>query len=249
LERLLIVPAAGTGSRLKSPLPKLLVPIAGRAMIDHVLALYAGIATRAALVVQPAALALVREHLASTPMPVEFLVQPEPTGMLDAIMLARPAVERLRPRRVWITWCDQVALLPSTIDKLRVADDAIPEPLLALPTCRRAAPYVHFDRDGGRITRVRHRREGDPLPEVGEADAGLFDLSLRAFLDDLPAYAAAPEIGARTGERNFVPFVSWMSARGPVATVACSEPEEADGVNTPEELERVEAHLRARAAR
>ena len=86
------------------------------------------------------------------------------------------------------------------------------------------------------------------MPDVGESDAGLFDLSLRAYLDDLPAYAAAPEIGARTGERNFVPFVSWVSARGSVATVACSEPEEADGVNTPEELARVEAHLRARAS-
>ena len=86
------------------------------------------------------------------------------------------------------------------------------------------------------------------MPGVGETDAGLFDLSLRAYLDDLQVYAAAPEIGARTGERNFVPFVSWMSARGPVATVACSEPEEADGVNTPEELQRVEAHLRARAS-
>ena len=248
MERLLIVPAAGTGSRLKSPLPKLLVPVAGTPMIQHVLALYAGIATRVALVVQPSALAVVRQHLETSPMPIEFVVQAEPTGMLDAIMLARPLVVRLRPRRVWVTWCDQIALHPSTIDKLRLADDTVPEPPLALPTCRRAAPYVHLDRDGGRITRVRHRREGDPMPDVGETDAGLFDMSLRAYLEDLPVYAAAPEIGARTGERNFVPFVSWMSARGSVATVACSEAEEADGVNTPEELERVEAHLRARAS-
>jgi bifunctional UDP-N-acetylglucosamine pyrophosphorylase/glucosamine-1-phosphate N-acetyltransferase len=217
-------------------------------MIEHVLALYAGIADRAALIVHPSALAAVRAHLEASPMPIECVVQPEPTGMLDAIMLARPVVARLQPRRIWITWCDQVALHPSTIDKLRAADDAVPGPSLALPTCRRAAPYVHFDRAGGRITRVRHRREDDPMPEVGETDAGLFDLSLRAYLDDLPAYAAAPEIGARTGERNFVPFVSWMSARGPVVTVACSEPAEADGVNTPEELERVDAHLRARAS-
>ena len=70
MERLLIVPAAGTGSRLKSPLPKLLVPIAGRAMIDHVLALYAGVASRAALVVHPSALAVVRAHLEAAPLPL-----------------------------------------------------------------------------------------------------------------------------------------------------------------------------------
>jgi bifunctional UDP-N-acetylglucosamine pyrophosphorylase/glucosamine-1-phosphate N-acetyltransferase len=248
LERLLIVPAAGTGSRLKSPLPKLLVPVAGKPMIDHVLALYVGIAKRAALVVQPSALSAVRQHLNVSPMPIELFVQGEPTGMLDAIQLARPAVERFQPRRVWITWCDQIALNPATIDALRRADDAVPEPPLALPTCRLADPYVHFDREGDRIARVRHRREGDPMPDTGETDAGLFDLSLRAYLDDLPTYAAAPEIGARTGERNFVPFVSWMSSRGPVVTVACSSPEEAIGVNTPDELERIEAHLRARAS-
>jgi bifunctional UDP-N-acetylglucosamine pyrophosphorylase / glucosamine-1-phosphate N-acetyltransferase len=168
--------------------------------------------------------------------------------MLDAILLATPAVKRLRPRRVWVTWCDQVALRPATLDALRTADDATPEPRLALPTCRRTDPYVHFDRDGDRITGVRHRREGDQMPDVGETDAGLFDLSLRAYLEDLPTYAAAPEIGARTGERNFVPFVSWMSARGPVVTVSCSGPEEAVGVNTPDELELIEAHLRARAS-
>ena len=248
MERLLIVPAAGTGSRLKSTLPKLLVPVAGRPMIDHVLALYAGIATRAALVVQPSALASVRQHLEMAPMPIEFFVQQEPTGMLDAILLATSAVQRHRPRRVWITWCDQLALRPATIGALRTADDETPEPPLALPTCRRADPYVHFDRDGDRIIRVRHRREGDQMPDIGETDAGLFDLSMTAYLDDLPAYAAAPEIGARTGERNFVPFVSWMAARGSVVTVACSGPEEAVGVNTPDELELIEAHLRTRAS-
>jgi GTP:adenosylcobinamide-phosphate guanylyltransferase len=37
-----------------------------------------------------------------------------------------------------------------------------------------------------------------------------------------------------------------MAQRGPVATVDCSEPEEAVGVNTPDELRRIEAHLRTR---
>ena len=217
-------------------------------MIDHVLALYAGVAARAVLVVQPSALFAVRQHLDPSPIPIELLVQNEPTGMLDAIQLARPAVERFQPRRVWITWCDQIALEPATIDALTRADDAVPEPPLALPTCRRSDPYVHFDREGDRIVGVRHRREGDPMPDIGETDAGLFDLSLRAYLADLPAYAADPEIGARTGERNFVPFVAWMSSRGPVVTVACSSPEEAIGVNTPDELETIEAHLRARAS-
>ena len=84
------------------------------------------------------------------------------------------------------------------------------------------------------------------MPDDGESDAGLFDLSLSAYSTGLPAYAAAPQIGARTRERNFVPFVAWMAERGPVATVDCTEPEEAVGINTPEELRQIEEHLRAR---
>ena len=247
MERLLIVPAAGAGTRLGQALPKLLVPVDGIPMIARVLALYADLAARAAIVVQPSALAQVRDALTAPPMPVDFAVQEQPTGMLDAIQLAAPVVDRWQPERVWITWCDQVALLPATLRKLEAIDDTPPAPPLALATCRTHDPYVHVERDSsGRIVRVLHRREGDAMPEVGESDAGLFDLSLSSYSVSLPAYAAAPQIGARTGERNFVPFVAWMAERGPVATVHCAEPEEAVGINTPDELRRIEAHLRAR---
>jgi bifunctional UDP-N-acetylglucosamine pyrophosphorylase/glucosamine-1-phosphate N-acetyltransferase len=247
MDRLLIVPAAGAGTRLGQRLPKLLVPVDGVPMIARVLGLYAGIASRAVVIVQPAALAQVRGAITAPPMPVDFVVQEQPTGMLDAILLAAPAVERWQPRRVWITWCDQLALLPGTLRKLQAIDDTAGAPPLALPTCRTHHPYVHIERDAsGRIVRVLHRREGDAMPHVGESDAGLFDLSLSAYSTGLPAYAAAPQVGARTGERNFVPFVAWMAERGPVAAVDCAEPEEAVGINTPDELRQIEAHLRAR---
>jgi bifunctional N-acetylglucosamine-1-phosphate-uridyltransferase/glucosamine-1-phosphate-acetyltransferase GlmU-like protein len=248
VRRLLLVPAAGTGSRLGQSKPKLLVDVAGRSMIRRVLDLYRGIADLTVIVVHPSATSDVRSHLsAGTPMPVDFAIQEHPTGMLDAIQLASPFVERHGADRIWITWCDQIALLPATVARLRAVDETPSAPPLAFVTCRTRDPYVHIERDpSGRIVRVLHRREGDAMPDVGESDAGLFDLSRQAYAVDLPAYAVAPQIGARTRERNFVPFVAWMAERGPVATVACSEPEEAVGVNTPDELRRIEEHLRAR---
>ena len=218
-------------------------------MIDHVLALYAGIATRAAIVVQPSALASVRQHLETAPMPVELFIQPAPTGMLDAIQLARPAVERVRPRRVWITWCDQIALHPATIAALERADDAVPEPPIALPTCRRSDPYVHFDRDGDRITRVRHRREGDPMPDIGETDAGLFDLSLACVPPRPAVVRRVPGDRGKDRRAQFRPLRILDVGPWPRRHGRMFEPEEAVGVNTPDELERIEAHLRARASR
>ena len=84
------------------------------------------------------------------------------------------------------------------------------------------------------------------MPLDGESDAGVFDLSLRCYLDWLPQYASTPNVGARTGERNFVPFVAWVARRGSVVTVPCTEREEAIGINTPAELSMLEARLQTR---
>ena len=242
MERLLLIPAAGLGTRLGADVPKLLVPVNGRPMIDILRDLYASAAQHTAVIVHPSAEAQVRAHLGPG---VDLFVQPAPTGMLDAILLAAPAVARLRPRRVLITWCDQVGTRPATIERLRSAVEPPANPALALLTCVRPAPYIHFERDAShRIVRVLHRREGDPMPDVGESDAGVFDLSLDAYERFLPEYAREVETGAGTGERNFLPFVAWVSARAEVVTVPCTDPEESVGVNTLDELHRVERYLR-----
>ncbi|MCA1560374.1 MAG: NTP transferase domain-containing protein [Acidobacteria bacterium] len=247
MERMLIVPAAGPGSRLGSSVPKVLVPVNGRPMIDHLLELYANAVQRVAVVVHPSAAPAVRDALRTA---VDMFVQPEPTGMLDAILLARPAVEVHRPRRLLITWCDQVAIRPETVARIRAATTPPADPPLILPTCRRTEPYTHLERDeAGRIRRILHRREGDPMPPIGESDAGVFDLSLHTYLDLLPQFARDVEQGTRTGERNFIPFIAWLSGRAEVLTIPCADPEEAIGVNTPDELALIERYLQDRSAR
>jgi len=244
MERVLIVPAAGRGSRLGGTLPKLLVPVNGRPMVDHLFTLYAGLSDYALIVVHPTAVERVRAHVAAAPCPVELVVQREPTGMLDAILLARPVVEHLAPRRVLISWCDQVAIHPGTVSRLQAAAAGPAAPDLVLPTSTSPAPYVHLVRDSaGVITAVLHRREGDVMPPVGESDAGVFEMSREMFLNGLPHYAAAPQTGACTGERNFLPFVAWVASRGSIVSFPCLDPEEAVGINTPEDLAAVEAYL------
>jgi bifunctional UDP-N-acetylglucosamine pyrophosphorylase / glucosamine-1-phosphate N-acetyltransferase len=250
--RTLIVPAAGLGTRLGADRPKLLVPIAGTPMIDRVLSLFAGTVDRAAVIVHPSFERQVAQHLrvSPPPMPVTFGVQSQPTGMLDAIMIAEPFVRRGPADEVWIAWCDQVAIHPATIRRLAETMAASPETALALPTVARRDPYIHLERDGaGRIVEVRHKREGDRMPESGESDMGLFALSRSSFLDLLPRYARTVRVGAATGERNFLPFIAFASAHGGVTSFPAVEEMEAVGVNTPEELRFVEEYLAARASR
>ena len=250
MTRMLIIPAAGAGTRLGTPVPKALAHVAGRPMIDHLLDLYREAVGRFVVIASPQGLAPVAAHVRSRTEPIELAVQQEPTGMLDAILLAAPLVERHRPDRVWITWCDQVAVSRMTVARLMDVEATSPEPSLVLPTCGGPEPYIHFDRDASdRIVAVRQRREGDAMPPDGESDMGLFSLSRSAYLEDLGAYARAAAPGRATRERNFLPFIPALAASRRVVSFACADPIEAVGINTPEELRRVEAHLRAVAVR
>ena len=246
LSRVLIVPAAGLGSRLGANVPKLFVPVAGVPMIDRILDLYADRVSHVALVVNPTFSLAVRRHLdsCSRPVAIDCIEQRRPTGMLDAILLALDSVRRNSPASVWITWCDQVAVQGLTVDKLSAATSRPPHPAIVMPTVFRDSPYIHFERDGsGRIMRVLQRREGDPMPAQGESDIGLFALSPLACNELLPRYAAEVEAGGGTGERNFLPFIPWVARGHEVVTFSCSHPMEAVGVNTPEELKAVEEYL------
>ena len=245
----LIIPAAGAGTRLQSTMPKVLSPVNGRAMIDHLLDRYKAAVHRFVLVVHPSFESDVRRHLGqrAPSLDIEYARQPEPTGMLDAILLASDAAERKPPRRVWITWCDQIGVHPDTISTLSRMSDARADAPAIFPTSRQTTPYIHFDRDGeGRITAVRQRREGDAMPSAGESDMGLFSLSPDAYFNLLPEFGREAARASATRERNFLPFMPWLADRGkPVLTFPSANELEAIGINTPEDRRRLEAYLRS----
>jgi bifunctional N-acetylglucosamine-1-phosphate-uridyltransferase/glucosamine-1-phosphate-acetyltransferase GlmU-like protein len=244
--RVLIVPAAGLGTRLHSPLPKLLVPVGGIPMIDRLLRLYADRIGRTIVVTNPASRGIVEDHLKHR-TDVEVAVQERPTGMLDAITIGAAGIGSDSADSVWITWCDQVGVHPRTVARLAQHGEESPATPLIMPTVTKENPYIHLERDSsGRISRVLHRREGDAMPEIGESDMGLFALSAEACFDLLPRFATEGVTGAGTGERNFLPFIPWVAQRRQVFTFPSEAPEEAIGVNTPEELHAVEAYLRRR---
>jgi bifunctional N-acetylglucosamine-1-phosphate-uridyltransferase/glucosamine-1-phosphate-acetyltransferase GlmU-like protein len=252
MRRALIVPAAGRGSRLQASVPKVLVPVNGRPMLDHLVDRYRQHVDTVIVVAHPSFSEDVGRHLTRTALATPFHVveQREPTGMLDAILLGASAVADADPDRVWITWCDQVGVLPATVRRMASAEETAPDPSLVIPTVLRKAPYIHFARSTqGRIAEVLQRREGDAMPEEGESDMGVFALSRRAYEMDLPEYASTATPGRATAERNFLPFIPWLASRRLVVTFPCTDQMEAIGINTPEELRRVEGWLRANTAR
>ena len=228
MRRVLIVPAAGLGTRLGTAIPKVLVHVNGRPMLRHILDLHAPFVDRAIIVAHPAAAARVEACVREGSVAADVALQARPTGMLDAVLVG-----------------DQIAVHPSTLARLAEAED---DSDVALPTVAREAPYIHVAREGGgRVTRILQRREGDVMPSAGESDIGIFSLSTRACFEHLRVYAREAVPGAVTGERNFLPFIAWIAAaRGRVATCACTDAREAVGINTPEDFAAVAAYLASR---
>lgn len=244
----LIIPAAGAGTRLQSATPKVLAPVNGRAMIEHLFDRYRDAVQRFVLVVHPSFEAEVKRHVTqfAPSLDVQFATQANATGMLDAIMLASDAARAHSAARVWITWCDQIGVHPHTIATLaRLSREHAGAPAI-LPTSRQVSPYVHLNRDAdGRITGIRQRREGDDMPPAGESDMGLFSLSPEAYYELLPEFGRHAVQASATRERNFLPFLPWLVQRGhPVLTFPSTSELEAIGINTPDDRQRLEAYLR-----
>ena len=235
------------GSRLKAAGPKALVPVGGRPMLDLLLERFRAFVEAVVVVVSPAFSEAIRDHLrTSASLPFDIAVQDQPTGMLDAILLAAPCIEQDTFDRVWIVWGDQVGVLPETLVRLTRAELA-DSPALVFPVVRRRDPYIHFRRGAdGRISGVLQRREHDAMPDEGESDMGVFSLSIAAYREHLATFAVQVTPGGGTGERNFLPFIPWLAAREAVVTVPCTDPQEALGINTPEDLAVVEAWLHRR---
>ena len=154
------------------------------------------------------------------------------------------------PTRIWITWCDQIGVHPETIATLqRLSERSIPIATIVMPTARQENPYIHLERDAeGRIVAIRHRREGDAMPPVGESDIGI----VFAVPDGVLQLAAAlwsSRLIERPRHANATFCRSshgWCRQGHRVFTFPCTDEMEAVGVNTPDDRRRLERYLAER---
>lgn len=247
MKRLLIIPAAGMGMRLQSSVPKVLYPVGGRPALDYLLDLYEAVVDHTVLVLHPSFEPAVRRCVAGRVRQPEIVFQDPPSGMLPAMLLPRQRVATYEPAQVWVTWCDQVAVHPRTVERLAALSEGDPPAACTFPTVWKENPYIHFLRDEqGTITSVLQRREGDQLPPHGESDSGLFCFSREAYVELLAEFSATAPSGAHTGEANFLPFIPWVARRRSVRTFLLEHEMESVGINTLDDVRQVEGYLRER---
>jgi len=237
-----IVLAAGAGTRMKSARPKVLMPLAGRPLLAHVI--------DAARALQPTAIHIVHGH-GGDQVQAAFAGQPDLRWVLQAERLGTGhAVEQALAgvpdgARALVLYGDVPLTRTATLQQLLAANGG-----LGLLTTRLADPHgygrVLCDGDG----RVR------AVVEEKDADAGQRAVNL-VNTGMLVADAAALRGWIKQLDRNnaqgeyYLTDIFGMAAaeQRPALSVECADPVEAAGANNPLQLTELEAAFRQRAAR
>lgn len=237
-----IVLAAGEGKRMRSALPKVLQPIAGRPMLQHVLDAARALLPEHIHVVIGHGASHVRRTFADA-SDLNWVEQTERLGTGHAVMQAMPHVPDAA--RVLVLYGD-VPLL--RIETLHAMADAAHT--LAVLTCEPADPTGY-----GRIVRDA---QGRVAAIIEQRDADAAQLAIRTINTGILSSNAAPlrhwlsRIGRNNaqGEYYLTDVFAMASADGdPAQIIACDDPQEVEGANDLWQLAILERAFQQRAVR
>jgi bifunctional UDP-N-acetylglucosamine pyrophosphorylase/glucosamine-1-phosphate N-acetyltransferase len=241
---LIVVLAAGEGTRMKSALPKVLHKIAGRSMLAHALATARELAgSSLAVVIGPDMDSVRAEALREAPSALVF-VQAERKGTADAVLAAREALERHKGD-VLVLYADTPLLTAPTLERLLATLDQGAG--IAVLGFEAADPtgYGRLLTDaGGWLAAIREEKDAsDDERRIRLCNSGVMGFRL----DDLLGVLGRIGNANAKGEFYLTDAIE-ITRRSAVraAVVACAE-EEVLGVNSRDQLAAAEAIFQRRA--
>jgi bifunctional UDP-N-acetylglucosamine pyrophosphorylase/glucosamine-1-phosphate N-acetyltransferase len=236
-----VVLAAGEGKRMKSALPKVLQPLAGRPMLAHVIEAARSRAPSRIHVVHGHGGAQVQAAFADAP-DLAWALQDRQLGTGHAVLQALPAIPDAA--QVLVLFGDVPLILPATLERLLAAAG---ESRFALLAEHVADPrgYGRVLRDGlGRVRGIVEEKDATPEQRaVNLINTGV----LTAAAGDLKRWLA--RVGNRNaqGEYYLTDIVEKAAKEGQtVAAFPLGNPEEAAGVNSPTDMHYVNDVLKRR---
>ncbi len=241
-DRHIVILAAGKGTRMKSARPKVLHRVAGRPMIEYVLA--------AAAAVRPASTTVVVGHQADDVKAalaqhsgLTFVVQEPQLGTGHALLTAASALESARGTLLLLSG-DVPLLRPETLEILARQHAAL-ESAMTVVTAEATDPYGYgrIVRSGGReIARIVEERDASPAErEIREINSGIYAFQLDGLFDAVRA------IGSSNAQREYyLPDLVAIYRDGGrrVETQSVSSVAEIQGINSRAELAAVSGVVR-----
>jgi bifunctional UDP-N-acetylglucosamine pyrophosphorylase/glucosamine-1-phosphate N-acetyltransferase len=222
--------------------PKVLLPVAGRPLLSHVIAAARAAGIHRLLVIVGKGREQVQAAMAAEQ--VEFVVQPEQRGTADAVLACAPL---LSDADECVVLCGDAPLVrPSTIRRLTElrraagADVAVFTAVLERP-----GAYGRIVRSQGDFIEaiVEQKDANDEVRRIREVNSGAYSFCWGAVKDALARVRPSPV----SGEYYLTDIVAEVRARGGTAiAVKADDPTEMLGANTPAELAELERQLAAR---
>lgn len=240
---LFVVLAAGKGTRMKSALPKVLHPIAGQAMLAHVLNATLQVRGNVAVVIGPEMDAVAHEARRIIP-DTHVFVQDQQRGTAHAVLAARPALEAHRGD-VFVLYADTPLIRAETLIRMRDALDAGTN--IAVLGFRPKDPTGYgrllTDHKGGLVA-IREEKDATDV----ERRIGLCNSGVMAFrVPELSRLLS--RIGSANAKSEFylTDAIELAVGDGLTASVVECDEDEVLGVNARDQLAAAEAIWQSRA--
>ena len=226
-----VILAAGKGTRMHSDIPKVMHPLAGRPMLEHVIATARSLTAHRIVVVYGHGGETVRDHFKAND--IEFVCQEPQLGTGHAVQQALPALDA---NTTLVLYGDVPLISAATLQRLLAT-----EADLALLTMQLADPHgygrIVRDRSGKVIRIVEEKDASEKQRSIREVNTGL----LAAATADLKRWLA--KIGNNNAQQEYYLTDIVASAVRDKANVATASPDnefEVLGVNSTAQLARVE---------
>src|SRR5215212_1451575 len=223
-----VILAAGQGTRMRSPTPKVLHQVAGRPLLGHVLTLARQLEATATVVVIAPGEAAVRAACGN----VAVVEQREQRGTAHAVLQAREQLAG-RSERVLVLYGDTPLVRRDTARALVAALDQASVTLLTAELDD-ATGYGRIARDsGGQVVRIVEQAEADDVTlAIREVNSGLLAFEADWLWERLPTLPLRPK-----GEFYLTDLVEQALREGRVVTmVQTDDPREIMGVNSQAQL-------------
>lgn len=238
----IVILAAGQGKRMKSDLPKVLQPLAGRPILSHVLDAAKSLGASAIHVVYGHGGDQVKQKLSHEP--VNWVLQAEQLGTGHAVAQAITAIPD--DHRVLVLYGDVPLVRKATLEQLIQSSSADAVGLLTVVLADPAG-YGRVVRDGaGNVVRIVEQKDANTKERaITEINTGLIAAPAMA----LRKWLAALRNDNAQGEYYLTDIIV-MAVRDGLRINAVIAPTEAEvlGVNDKVQLAQIEGALRAERA-
>ncbi len=237
----IVILAAGKGTRMRSALPKVLHPIAGRPMLSHVVATARTLAPDRIVIVYGHGGDQVRSRIDDPDL--QWVEQAEQLGTGHAVQQALPALAGLD--RVLVLYGDVPLIRATTLARLLDA----PPAHLGLLTMTLADPHGYgrvVRNHDGQVTAIVEQKDADPgQQQITEVNTGILLLPG----DRLGAWLSSLSCDNAQGEYYLTDLIAKAVADGlGVYTAQPHDADEAEGVNDRRQQATLERAWQQRAA-